>query len=89
MRSGALHFPVKGGVCRPLCAGVFEAETAEVSVRLISVSGPVWCERVSASIRRVVFSVMQSAGHIMKVFLTRRIPQEGMKILSAAAGVYG
>ncbi|XP_075889136.1 glyoxylate reductase/hydroxypyruvate reductase isoform X1 [Nelusetta ayraudi] len=30
---------------------------------------------------------MQSAGHIMKVFLTRRIPQEGMKILSAATGV--
>lgn len=30
---------------------------------------------------------MQAAGKLMKVFLTRRIPPEGMKILSAA-GVY-
>lgn len=30
---------------------------------------------------------MQTVGKLMKVFLTRRIPPEGMKILSAA-GVY-
>lgn len=78
----------KEGVCRPKCSGVFEAKNAEVPVRLVCV-GACWCERVSASIRGVGSSVMQSAGHIMKVFLTRRIPQEGMKILSAATGVYG
>jgi len=30
---------------------------------------------------------MQTAGKLMKVFVTRRIPPEGMKILSAG-GVY-
>lgn len=73
---------------RKECAGFSKAKVAAVLVRTACVGG-LWSERVSAAtIQCVGSSVMQSASHIMKVFLTRRIPQEGMKILSSA-GVYG